>query len=85
MLAGFIFPFPPSGSRKKCFCQRDEIRNQCLISSPDTSLPLKMQKNRKIKFCLKYDFSYDLFLQEKGKFIFPSLIFWIRIRDPDPG
>jgi hypothetical protein len=31
------------------------------------------------KFCLKYDFNYDLFLHEKGKFIFPSLICRIRI------
>jgi hypothetical protein len=51
----------------------------------------------KTKFCLKYGFNYDLFLHEKGKFIFPfsyklfvGSISGIRIRDkrrtnPDTG
>jgi hypothetical protein len=32
------------------------------------------EKKGQIKFCLKYDFNYDLFLHEKGKF-FPLLLF----------
>jgi hypothetical protein len=40
-----------------------------------------MPKNRIIKIFLKYDFSYDLFLHEKGKFIFPFSYLY----DPDPG
>jgi hypothetical protein len=55
-------------------------------------LPLKWRKRGKIKFCMNYDFNYDQFLYEKGKYIFPPLFVGsgIRIRDkirsdPDPG
>jgi hypothetical protein len=69
--AGVFLP-PGSGIRiRDDFFSGSRIPTTSQIQYMFKILPLKMAKTGKIKFCLKYDFNYDLFVHEKGEFIFP--------------